>query len=48
MKMIMDEVFLSRLNRRKGVFIAMGLLVLFGLAIHMWGFYFAEAIEALP
>ncbi|KAL2673878.1 hypothetical protein Neosp_012322 [[Neocosmospora] mangrovei] len=48
MKMMMDEVFLSRLNRRKGVFIAMGLLVLFGLAIHMWGFYFAEAIEALP
>ncbi|KAJ4012323.1 hypothetical protein NW752_007997 [Fusarium irregulare] len=42
---VMDHLFLLRANRRKGVLLAMGILVIFGLAVHSWLFYFPSTSD---
>jgi hypothetical protein len=41
----MDYLLLLRANRRRGVLIAMGILVTFGLLLHSWLFYFPSATD---
>ncbi|KAF5551236.1 hypothetical protein FMEXI_3352 [Fusarium mexicanum] len=36
----MAKLLLPRASRQKGVLLAMGILVIFGLVTHTWGFYF--------
>jgi hypothetical protein len=36
----MAKLLLPRASRQKGVLLAMGILVIFGLITHTWGFYF--------
>ncbi|KAG5657640.1 hypothetical protein KAF25_007673 [Fusarium avenaceum] len=41
----MDYLLLLRANRRRGVLIAMGILVTFGLLLHSWLFYFPSVTD---
>ncbi|CAF3599227.1 unnamed protein product [Fusarium graminearum] len=41
----MDHLFLLRANKRRGVLLAMVILVIFGLAVHSWLFYFPSTSD---
>ncbi|TVY78779.1 hypothetical protein Focb16_v009750 [Fusarium oxysporum f. sp. cubense] len=42
----MDALLLHRANRRKGVLLAMAILLIFGLATHTWGLYFSSTRDS--
>ncbi|KAJ3528891.1 hypothetical protein NM208_g10003 [Fusarium decemcellulare] len=43
----MEDVFLNRLNRRRGVLAAMSIILIMGLLIHTYAFYFSETGETI-
>ncbi|KAM0347341.1 hypothetical protein ACHAPU_004861 [Fusarium lateritium] len=40
---LLDKVLLNRSSRRRGVLLAMGILIIVGLITHTWGLYFSPA-----